>query len=355
MSYIAHEKLVINWINSEKSFELSLPWMSMKVDISEKDRGWIKDATDHLHSTPANTNVQRFINNFKDYPLFYIQPRGRDEFYNKPFQPCPSLKIDFSTPAALVSSFECEISDDLTKDIMPHWTWEWEKILAKGRIPGTDLYDPISFISYLICYRLEWESAMWSENGIEQLLEHLLHSDESQFFQAIGRITKQSWYKTKTCCQAMMPALIHFDIARDVIHHFMCDEVGHYKFMEEVFRDLGLDKEDFPIEEETRWLLAAHERVARLSPLAFSAMINLFDVTFYEDKSSISRLIKHSSKPHAAQGFELHYKITQDHRHCDMPLRLGQYLAPQTYSHAALTLGLFELTLNFLDTMKKRL
>ncbi|MGC8483809.1 MAG: hypothetical protein ACP5OE_09230 [Thermodesulfobium sp.] len=248
------------------------------------------------------------------------------------------------------------MADDLKESAISAWTWDREKILSKAQIPGTNLYDPMSFISYLICYRLEWESTTWSgQDGFGQFLERLLRHDENQFFQAIGWISKQSWYITKNFSQGLAPAHIHFNKAHEKIHHFMCDEAGHYKFMEEVFRDLNLDKKSFPIGAGTKWILAAHERTAKISPLAFSAMINLFEAAYYEGQDPISRVIKMSSKPHAAQGYDLHYKINQEHRHCDMPIRLASYLAPQTYSHAILTLGLFELTLSLLDQMEKNL
>ena len=125
--------------------------------------------------------------------------------------------------------------------------------------------------------------------------------------------------------------------------------------MEQVFNDISLNKDDFSIGTATKWLLAAHKRTAIISPLAFSALINIFEAAYYEGQDPISRVIKLSSKPYAAQGFDLHYKINQEHRHCDMPLHLASCLAPQTYSHVALTLGLFELTLNFLDCMEKNL
>ncbi|MGC8483667.1 MAG: hypothetical protein ACP5OE_08510 [Thermodesulfobium sp.] len=356
MSFMPHETLSVNWLNDDKSFILSLPWMSMDIDVTEEDREWIKDATDHLHSIPANSNVQRFINDLKDYPIFYIQPRTLEEFKGKDLQSCPKLNLDSSTPSALISTFDCEIAHELKESAIPAWTWDREKILSKAQIPGTDLYDPVSFVSYLICYRLEWESTTWSgQDGFGQFLERVLEEDEDNFFQAIGWISKQSWYVTKESCQAMKPALIHFEKGRELIQHFIHDEVGHYKFMEQVFRDIGLNKEDFSVGEGTKWLLAAHERTATISPLAFSAMINIFEAAYYEGQDPISRVIKMSSKPLAAQGFDLHYKINQEHRHCDMPIRLAACLAPQTKDHASFTLGLFELTLNFLDQMEKNL
>jgi len=356
MLYVPHEKLTINWAPQGDGFMLSLPWLSMEIDVDNEDKLWIQDATDHLQSSALNQNVQRFIGQLKDYPIFYIQPRSIEAFKGKDLQPCPDLNVDTSTPAALIETFGCTIADELKRESIPVWTWDWEKILCKARIPGTDLYDPVSLISYLICYRLEWESTTWSgQDGLGQFLEQLLQRDEAQFFQAIGWISRQSWFVTTESCQGMEPALTHFEKAHDFIQHYICDEAGHYKFMEQVFEDINLEKEEFPVSPGTKWLVGSHERTATLSPLAFSAMLNLFEAAYYEGQDPISRVIKLSSKPHAAQGYDLHYKINQEHRHCDMPLILATRLAPQTYAHAALTLGLFELTLNFLDKIEKEL
>ncbi len=353
MIYIPHEKLGINWSLHDKSFVLSLPWVSLEVDVTEEDSGWIKDAATNLHTSALNQNVQRFISELKEYPIFYYQPRSLEEFKGKDLQPCLEIAVDTSTPAALISTFGCDISDELEKDIPSAWTWDWNKILSKAQIPGTDLYDPVSFISYLICYRLEWENTTWSgQDGFGKFLERLLECDEKKFFQAMGWVSKQSWHVTKGFCQAMEPALTYFEKAKREIHHFKCEEAGHYKFLEQVFKDINLDKDAFPVGTATQWLLMAYEKTAISSPFAFSAMINLFEAAYYEGQDPISRVIKLSSKPYAAQGYDLHYKINQEHRHCDMPLRLASYLTPQTYSHAGLILGLFELTLNFVDCME---
>jgi hypothetical protein len=356
MLFIPHEKLTIDWNHAKDNFVLSLPWLSLEVDVTEKDRPWIQDATDHLHSQPANQNVQRFISELKDNPIFYIQPRAWEEFQGKDLQQCADLRIDTSTPASLVETFGCEIDDELTEEIMPTWTWDWEQILSKARIAGTDLYDPVAFVSYLVCYRLDWENTTWSgQDGLGQFLTQLVQQDEEKFFQALGWVVKQSWYVTSEACEIIKPALIHFEKARDLIHHYVSDELGHHKFMEQVFKDLDLKKEDFPVGPGTKWQLDAFSKTATLSPLAFSAFINLFEASFYEGEDPISRVIRLSSKPHAARGYDLHYKINEDNRHCDMPVQLASYLAPQTYAHAALTLGLFELTLNFFDRTEKNL
>lgn len=356
MAYIPHERLTIDWTKGGKSLTLSLPWMSMGIDITEQDKSWVADALDHIHSSPSQDNVQRFINELKDYPLFYTRPRSLEEFQGKDLQVCPDLTADCSTPERLISTFSCEIAKELKESALSAWTWDREKILSKSRIQGTDLYDPISLITYLICYRLEWESTTWSgQDGFGQFLERLLKRNEDQFFKAIGWISKQSWYVTRKFCQGLKPALFHFEKAQELINQFICDEAGHYKFLEQVFRDLDLDKDDFPVGEGTKWLLKAHEKTAEISPLAFSAMINLFEAAYYEGQDPISRVIQLSSRPYAAQGYDFHYMINQEHRHCDMPEKLASYLGPQTYGHAALTLGLFELTLNFLDDMEKDL
>src|SRR5690606_6100913 len=134
---------------------------------------------------------------------------------------------------------------------------------------------------------------------------------EQQFFQVIGWVAKQSWYVTTESYSAMKPALTHFPKLKEWVSHFMTDEIGHYKFMEQVFDDLELNKEDFPVGDATKWLLACHKHTAVTSPLAFSAMVNIFEAAYYEGKDPISRVIELSSQPHAARGYDLHYKINQ--------------------------------------------
>ncbi|MBX9804320.1 MAG: hypothetical protein K2Y18_01050 [Alphaproteobacteria bacterium] len=356
MTYIPHERLTIDWAEQNDSFVLSLPWVSMEIDVTPEDKEWIKDATSLLHSDPCNRNVQKFIQDLKDYPVFYIKPRSLEEFAGKDLQICTDLNVDSSTPHKLIETFGCPIDDSLKEDIPLNWNWDREKILDKARIKGTDLYDPISFVTYLICYRLEWESTTWSgQDGFGKFLEKLLKRDEEKFFHMIGWISKQSWYVTKESGRSMEPALIHFSKASELIEHFMADEAGHYKFMEQVFSDIGLDKDNFPVADGTKWLLASHKRVAEICPLAFSAMVNLFEAAYYEGQDPISRVIKLSSKPDAARGYDLHYKINQEHRHCDMPVHFAACLAPQSRKHALLTLALFEFTLHILDEMENKL
>jgi hypothetical protein len=362
MSYrVPHEKLSIEWTkeagNPVDSFTLSLPWVSMNIDVADTDKAWIQDATSHLCTNPQNSNVQRFVKELNEYLVSYVQTRTLEEFEGKDLQECPDLAIDASTPSSLLATFGCPIDPSLKDEIPDAWVWDHEKILSKARIEGTDLYDPIAFVSYLMCYRLEWESEGWTgQDGFGVFLEGLLKRDEPLFFQAIGWITKQAWYITSNFCQAMEPGLTHFSKAKELLQYYIADEAGHNKFMEQVFQELGLDKDDFPIEPGSEWLMASYKHAAAVSPLTFVAMINIFEVVYCDGQEEpTSRLLKLSSRPHAAHGYDLHYKINREHRHCDMPLNFAPYLAPQTRSHVLLALGVFELTSNFFDKMEQRL
>ena len=356
MIYLPHERLSVQWSADRTSFHLTLPWVKMDIDVEESEKEWIKEGIEQLHQQPERSSSQRFLSELKDYPIFYIKPRPLEEFKELDLQSCSSTDVDVTTPQRLVETLGLSLLSDLDLHIIPEWTWEWEKILSKSKIEGSDLYDPVSFVTYLICYRLEWENTTWSgQDGLGQTLEKFLKEDEQKFFWAMGWISRQSWYVTTESCKAMEPALQTFPKAADLIDHFMKDEAGHYKFMEQVFEDLELKKEDFSVGPATVWLLACHARMAQVSLLAFSAMINLFEAAFYEGEDPLSRVIRKSSKPYAARGYDLHYKINQEHRHCDMPVVLAKRLAPQTREQLELTLGIFELTLNFLDSMEKSL
>lgn len=356
MVYLPHEKLDIQWKDEGKAFNLSLPWLSMEVEVTEEDKPWIENAIANLTVQPENDNTQRFLKELTEYPVSYLKPRTLEEFEGLDLQPCLDTTVDSSTPRKFLETFGCPISETLRKDCLPEWQWNWESILTKSRIPGTDLYDPKSFISYVICYRQEWESDGWSgQDGLGKCLQALVETDEKKFFQALGWVVRQSLFVTSEAHIAMEPALTHFEKAKDFVEGYIAEEVGHYKFMEQVFEDLELDPDDFPVGEGTKWSIMALERVCHISPLGLSALINTFEAAYYDGEDPISRIIRQSSKPEAARGYDLHYKINQDHRHCDIPMKLASFLAPQSYNQVTLTLGLFELTLHFLDSMERGL
>ena len=360
MIQIPYEKMAVSWkeagLTNNEGFRLALPWLTMEISVAPEDQSWIREATTHLHTDPLNENVQKFIQELKDYPVAYAQPRKLGEFEGRDLQVCPDLTVDSSTPASLVATFGCLIDPSIQEDVIPAWTWDQEKILEKARIEGTDLYDPVSFITYLICYRLEWESGGWlGQDRFGIFLQTLLKKDEKQFFQAIGWISRQAWQVLTEFCSSMEPAITHFVKAKEAIASYIAEETGHYKFMEQVFRDLELDKDAFPLAGGTRWLLDSYKRAAAISPLAFSTMVALFEAAYYEEEEAITGAIKRSSRPHAGRGYELHRKVNEEYRHCDVPLHFASYLAPQTRSHALLTVGLFELTLNVLNKMEQKL
>ena len=357
--HIPYEKMKINWNQTKDSFELALPWVDISLDVEDKEKSWIEEATHNLHEKPELPSVQKFFETLKAYPLSYQRPRTLEAFEKQDLQPCPDTlaKVDFSTPETFIKTIGVPFSPSLEQDAPPQWTWEMEKILDKAKIPGTDLYDPISLITYLICYRLDWESETWSgQDGMGQILEKIRLNDEVRFFKMVGWISRQSHYVTTQFHISVLPALKHFSKARETLEHFINDEVGHFRFMDQTIADLGFKgAQEFSLGDATRWMLDVFEKLGKISPMAFSAMINVFEAAYYEGQDPLSRVIKRSSKPQAAKGYDMHYKINQDHRHCDMPVILGRYCAPQQKDHALLTVHLFEVTLNLLDIMEKRL
>jgi hypothetical protein len=357
--HLPYESLKVNWQKEGKEFNLLLPWLTMTIDVEEKEKPWIQEATNSFNKNPSLPSVQKFFETLKDYPISYQAPRKIEEFKGQDLQPCPDTlnHLDFSTPEAFLKSLGVPLSNDLEETMLPQWTWDLNKILEKSRIPETTLYDPVSMVTYLIGYRLNWESTSWSgQDGLGQSLEALLKKDEEKFFRIMGWISRQSHYVTKQFHISVQPSLKHFPKAEKEIQHFIQDEVGHYKFMEQTLQDLGFrGSEEFSLGEGTRWMLDAFEEMGKVSPLAFSAMINIFEAAYYEGQDPLSRVLKKSSKPEAARGYDLHYKINQEHRHCDMPVILSKYLAPQTKEHVQLTVCLFECSLHFLDEMEKRI
>jgi len=221
-AYIPYEKMDVSWGKSDRTkdkyLELTVPWLSMKVSVKPEDEGWVKDAVDSLHTNPLSGNVQKFIHELRDYPVFYTKPRMLSDFEGQNLQPCADTEVDSSSPSRLIETFGCPISTSLREGIPTGWTWDQEGILSKARIEGTDLYDPVSFVRYLLCYKLDWESEGWvGQDGLGNFLEILLQKDEDQFFKAIGTISRQAWQVMTEFAPSMEPALMHFPKKKEVI------------------------------------------------------------------------------------------------------------------------------------------
>ena len=145
MPYLPHEKLAIKWSNNDTQLTIALPWLSMELDVIDSEKSWIEDATAHLHSDPLNDNTQKFIHDLKDYPIFYYKPRTLEDFKEYDLQEGTAYdEINLSTPLSFFQSSQIPADPSLIKDIPQKWTWEWDKILQKAHIEGTDLYDPLS-------------------------------------------------------------------------------------------------------------------------------------------------------------------------------------------------------------------
>jgi len=356
--YIPSEHLSIKWYDDFKGIDLLLPWMIMSIEIDDQEKYWVREAIDNLHNKPSLASVQKFLKSLNMYPIAYKAPRLVEEIQDPDLQPPPDTldHLDTTTPTTFLTSLNIPLSQQYYDWAPKKWSWDVAAILNKSQIPNTNLYDPVSVVTYLILYRLNWERDTWSgQDRLVQGLENLLQKDEQKFFHIMGWISRQSHYVTKQFHVSVLPALEHFPKARKEIEHFITDEVGHYKFMEQTLEALGFKSiESVEVEEVTRWMLDVFEEMGKISPLAFSAMVNIFEAAYYEGEDPLSRVLKKSSKPEAARGYDLHYKINQEHRHCDMPIIFSSRCGPQPKSHVALTVHLFEITLYFLDKMEEK-
>ena len=358
---IPSEHLSVKWHEQDSEFTLSLPWMSMEIEVEKEDMHGIKSATTLISEKNYNQeSVQSFLQSFKDYPVSYKAPRSLHAFAKKDLQQAYNRieHYDFSTPKAFVQSAGISCDGLALTDLPDSWGWDLENILSISKLndsdPSTPLYDPMTVVSYLVLYRLAWESSAWSgQNGLGDGLEKLLKKDESQFFDMIAWVTKQSHYVTREFHESVRPGLEHFKPAQHELEHFITDEIGHHKFMEQVFQDIDRDANEYQVGAATKWMLAIFKQLGTQSPLAFSAMVNIFEAAYYEGEDPLSRVLRQSSKPHAAYGYDTHYKINQEHRHCDMPVILASKCAPQPRDHVELTVRLFEVTLLMLDKMEQ--
>lgn len=356
--YLPHQKILIEWVK-ENTFSLRLPWTTLNIEVENKDKGWIEKAIHSLHGDPGHPLVQRFLDQLSFYPISYQKPRKGEGFVAPFYEKFSGAleAMDFSSPLTFLHSLKIQLEPVLQKDLPLSWEWNEEEVLEKSKIAGTDLYDPISFISYLHLYRYEWEKSKWTgQNGLSQFLEKMVHENEERFFKLIGWISRQSHYVTKNFCKACDNAVKNFTVIAPLLSEYLKEEIGHHKFMEQVISDLGFKSVDeFEVGEATRFLIKVPEILGNLSPLAFCAVINIFEVICYDEIDPISKIVKKSSKPYAAKGYNLHFKINMEHDHAGVPMRLAKLLPPQEKKHLLITMRIYELTLILLEKMEQKL
>lgn len=345
MNYLPYESLIVNWLPEFTEFQLLLPWIQISVEVDYDEREWLKVGIHNLHSHSLNPKTQKFLSFLKDYPISYIQPRSMNKFKENSFNQNMPTNIDLSSPIALINSLDIKTCPKLLSKILPMWSWNLKDILNKTRILGSNVHDPISLVTYLICKRLEVESYTdVLRKDFSRKLDQLRQDNEARFFNVIKIFLRHTHFVTSQLQDCCHPALQTFSTARPIIQNFMDEELGHDKLMADSLRILGCtNPEDIAVFPSLITLMQLYKNTASLSPLAFTLMTGYFEGVSYTENDDIAIVLQRSSRPEASKGYAIHHDINKEGNHKDFIYELARQLLAVSKEETEIAIRILEV------------
>ena len=342
MRRFPYRPMAIEWQDKD-NFRLRLPWLSIDLEVTEEDHPWVTQAIDDLDKNPLSQPAQRFLNDLSGYPISYLLPREKHLVPNTKEDFPQHLKLYLRRcPQDFGRHLDTHVDDQISWP--EDWAWNIDEIDKACQIEEGK-YDPLTAVTYLMGKRLEVEG--YHRHYYDQLpkaLDQLRQEDEQAFFKVMAAIIRQTHYVTSSFKECVTPALTTFPQAGDLIKDFMKEEEGHDRLMSASLRELGYQEVDvikvFPSVILTMELF---KLAASSCPLAFTSMVGYFEGEGYEASDPLADVLKKSSKPKSARGYERHYEINKESNHNHMIFSLAQHLGWQDKETLMFTSRLLEL------------
>jgi hypothetical protein len=342
---LPYSSISIQWRNNEQEFTLSLPWVSLEVEVSPQDTSWIKRATNRLHIDPLCQEVQQFLKFFDEYNVFYNKPRSlEDSSLVLEQSNINCSEIDLRTPKSLYQWILNTSSFSLNVPLSAGWEWDLEEIYEVSAIEKSLYFDPCTIFSFLKGKILEIDTKVHeNRQHFYFLLDKLREKDEVSFFQFMGKMLKQTHY-TCICFQRHIPLILEiFPSGRAEIEEYIQQEKGHEQLMERSLYFLGTSPallEPFP---EVVFLMECFKKAVESSSLLFILTINFFEGNFYSPSDPWADILKKSSCPKAALGQEKHFKLNKQKNHNTVAETLAKKLPFQTKEQVTYAIRVIEL------------
>lgn len=345
ITYFPYPQVQIQWDSQEKGFTITLPWISIDVEVEAEEQPWIKQAIALLHTEPEHFMVQKFLSLLNEHPIAYYKPRSSIEFAPT-MEPHSLLStIPMATPQDLLHWIDDRTVLGKEFQKLTSWQWDMEEIAKITKIPGTSFHDPMSLITYLRGHSM----AMDAEGGVyrEQLavlLDKLRCQNEPAFFAFMTTLIRQTHYITQNFQRYCPISLTTFQEATAEIQEFIQEEKGHDKLMEVSLARLGcMDPEKITPLPETIYLMTIFKKTAELCPMAFTGLVGFFEGGEYGLSDPLADILRQSSKPEAALGYERHFEINTSSNHNQVIYSLASKLPSQTYDQLVFTTRILEV------------
>lgn len=343
-----YESVKVEWNSDKTGLYVSLPWVSLEIEVFVQDRQWVEEAITYLHKDWTNQSVQRFLNELSGCDIAYSSPRSIDDIgTGLTLSDEPNLLAEdaLKTPLSF-SKFICQNTEDITDVSLPQaWEWDLEKICRVSNIKGTDLYDPITIVSYLKGMLLASDAMTDSyRQELPVLLDQLRERSEPKFFTFMLMMLRQTHYITEKFQQYVPLVLNIFSEAATEIQQFIDEEKGHDKLMELSLSALGCENpDDIKVLKENILIMELLNFAVNSTPLAFTVLVGYFEGGHYGDADPLAEVLKKSSVPKSAFGYERHFEINRDGDHNEVLHSFANKLPAQDAQSVAIAARILEL------------
>lgn len=342
--YIPHKEMKISWDSNQADLTVSLPWVSIDIDIDPNDKIWVQEAINNLYDRPSHASVQKFLDPLKEYNVGYYAPQASiSTKLSSSYTSVLNISV-ISSPHNFIAYLGSQFLSELT-DIPSSWSWDIEEICMASHISKSSEYDSLSVGSLLIGKMLGLEAHTKNQRiTLPQQLDILRQKDEDNFFNLCKILMRQTHYITCKFQEYAPYALRCFPEALQEIEAFIREEVGHDKLMSNSLKALRCHQpEKVGVLPEIALLMDLFRFASDNFPLAFACLISFFEGMSYTESDPIADVLLKSSCPEAAKGYQIHFNINKEHQHKDTALHLLQKLPPRNKQEVIATARTVEL------------
>lgn len=329
IKYMPYEGIKVFWNEDKTDLRISLPWLTLDLEINPKEKNWVIEAVDNLYGFPTHPSVQWFLGQLRDYKIGYYMPRSNTQVL---ISPTEYYEVALDSPSTLFALLVPDSTFRADELVSKHWAWDLEDILGRSKILGAPYYDPLSAGSLLIGKHLEIDSQTKQERlDLPYLLDELRQKDEDSFFAIARRLIRQTHYVTSHFEKYSSFALENFREADKEIQAFIQEEKGHDRLMSSSLEALGCESpEEIDVFPEIIALMNLLKISACWFPLSFVCLISFFEGVSYGDSDPISDVLLKSSRPKSGIGYKVHFNINKDGHHADVAFSLLKKIPAQS-------------------------
>jgi hypothetical protein len=221
--------------------------------------------------------------------------------------------------------------------------WDLDACLNFSRIPGTDLYDPLSVFSV---FRRFYFLDVMDYDQTSSLYDYIksTSSQSLAFAEATALIGKQTLEVTSRCREILTPALKNAGAAEAVLTDFIQAEEGHDKIARSALRKIAEQSGNRePAVSTLELSLELFKDSGVDCFLAFAFAISMFEQGSYDGKDPFAELMRFGGLTEAAALTQCHFDINENGKHDAVAIDLIKEMPPVPKIYVEVAIEVAEL------------